>query len=191
MVVTRNEQIASRCKVMRLHGIDRDAFDRYTSEKPAWYYEVVAPGFKYNMTDLAAALGLQQLRRVEGLRQRREAMARRYDEAFADLPVQRPQHAPVGDAHAWHLYVLQLLPEAPVDRNTFIERMAALGIGTSVHFIPLHRHPYWRDTYRLRPEDFPMAELAYSRVVSLPLYTRMTDADQERVIEAVREILTA
>jgi len=191
MVVTRNEQIASRCKVMRLHGIDRDAFDRYTSEKPAWYYEVVAPGFKYNMTDLAAALGLQQLRRVEGLRQRREAMARRYDEAFADLPVQRPQHAPVGDVHAWHLYVLQLLPEAPVDRNTFIERMAALGIGTSVHFIPLHRHPYWRDTYRLRPEDFPMAELAYSRVVSLPLYTRMTDADQERVIEAVREILTA
>lgn len=189
MVVTRHEHIAKRCRVMRLHGIDRDAFDRYRSTRPAWYYEVIAPGFKYNMTDVAAALGIQQLRRVHEMRDRRELLARRYDEAFADLPLRLPAHAPGDDLHAWHLYVIRLLPEAPVDRDTFIEQMSAKGIGTSVHFIPLHRHPYWRDTYGLRVEDFPFADEVYSQVVSLPLYSRMTDSDQERVITAVREIL--
>lgn len=187
MIVTRDTALAARCRVMRLHGIDRDAFDRYTSERPAWYYEVVAPGFKYNMTDIAAALGLQQLRRVCELRDRRDRMARRYDEAFADLPLDLPARAPDGDLHAWHLYVVRLRPEARVGRDAFIVRMAERGIGTSVHFIPLHRHPYWRDTYGLRSEDFPRADAAFARAVSLPLYTRMTDDDQQRVIEAVRQ----
>ncbi len=191
MLVTRDPALASRCRVMRLHGIDRDAFDRYTSTRPAWYYEVIAPGFKYNMTDVAAALGIQQLRRVHELRARRQEIADRYDRAFADLPVRLPAHASDGDVHAWHLYVLQLADDAPVDRNTFIEKMAQRGIGTSVHFIPLHRHPYWRDTYGLKPSDFPEAEAAYARVVSLPIYTKMTDGDVERVIQAVREVLRA
>jgi dTDP-4-amino-4,6-dideoxygalactose transaminase len=189
MVVTRDENLAARCRVMRLHGIDRDAFDRYTSERPAWYYEVVAPGFKYNMTDIAAALGIQQLRRIRELRDRREMMAQRYNQAFADLPVELPATGTPADLHAWHLYVLRLKDEAPMGREAFIERMSERKIGTSVHFIPLHRQPYWRDTYRLSGTSYPQAEDAYVRAVSLPLYTRMSEADQTRVIEAVRELL--
>jgi dTDP-4-amino-4,6-dideoxygalactose transaminase len=189
MVVTRDPQLAKRCRIMRLHGIDRDAFDRYTSETPAWFYSVVAPGFKYNMTDVAASIGIHQLRKLDRFQRRREELAHRYDEAFGDLCVRRPAHAPGGEVHAWHLYVIRLNDDAPVSRDTFINEMAAAGIGTSVHFIPLHLHPYWRDTYRLRPEDFPIATRAFQHVVSLPLYTRMTDADQERVIRATRAIL--
>jgi dTDP-4-amino-4,6-dideoxygalactose transaminase len=189
MVVTRDPQLAKRCRIMRLHGVDRDAFDRYTSETPAWFYSVVAPGFKYNMTDVAASIGIHQLRKLDRFQRRREELAHRYDEAFGDLCVRRPAHAPAGEVHAWHLYVIRLNDDAPVSRDTFINEMAAAGIGTSVHFIPLHLHPYWRDTYRLRPEDFPIATRAFQHVVSLPLYTRMTDADQERVIRATRAIL--
>ena len=190
MIVTRDQKLAKRCQVMRLHGIDRDAFDRYTSETPAWFYSVVAPGFKYNMTDVAAAIGIHQLRKLNRFQRRREELAHRYDEAFGDLCVRRPAHAPDGEVHAWHVYAIRLNDDAPVSRNTFIDEMTAAGIGTSVHFIPLHLHPYWRDTYRLRQEDFPIATHAFQHVVSLPLYTRMTDADQERVIHATRAILS-
>ena len=189
MVVTRSEQIADRCRVMRLHGISRDAFDRYTSEMPSWHYEVIAPGFKYNLTDIAAAIGIQQLRKLGRFHERRVAIARQYLEAFRDLPVILPADAPAGDLHAWHLFILRLTADAPLDRATFIQQMAAAGIGTSVHFIPLHLHPYWRDTYRLTPEQFPNAQQAYEGAVSLPLYTRMTDADVARVIETVRRLL--
>lgn len=189
MIVTRDLALAKRCRVMRLHGISRDAFDRYTSTKPAWHYEVVAPGCKYNMTDLAASLGIQQLKKAWQFRERRAAMAARYDEAFKDLPLLLPSHAPASDTHAWHLYVIRLTDNAPVNRNRFIEMVAKKGIGCSVHFIPLHLHPYWRDRYKLMPDDFPNALHAYERAVSLPLYTKMTDDDQERVIQAVRDIL--
>ncbi len=189
MIVTRNSEIASRCQTMRLHGIDRNAFDRYTSKSPAWFYQVVAPGFKYNLTDLASSIGIHQLRKLDRFLQRRSELAERYDEAFSDLPLQLPAHAPAGDVHAWHLYVVRLAADAPISRDMFIESMAAAGIGTSVHFIPLHFHPYWRDTYHLTPEMFPNATRAYSTAVSLPLYTRMTDADQRRVIREVRRIV--
>ena len=189
MVVTRDPAIAARCRVMRLHGIDRDAFDRYSSERPAWYYEVIAPGFKYNMTDIAAALGLQQLRRLMELRERRHAMAQRYSEAFADLPVRLPPVGDIADLHAWHLYILRLTDRAPMNRDEFIQRMAERKIGTSVHFIPLHRQPYWRQTYQLDSEAYPAAEDTFLRAVSLPLYTRMTEDDERRVIGAVRELL--
>ena len=189
MVVTRNEEIAERCRVMRLHGINRDAFDRYTSDKPSWYYEVVAPGFKYNMTDLAASLGIHQLRKLNDMQAKREAMARKYDEAFEDLPLILPARPLPGDQHAWHLYVIRLKDEAKMSRDDFVAEMFQRGIGCSVHFIPLHLHPYWRDTYQLKPEDFPCAYDAYKRAVSLPLYTRMTEDDQVRVIKAVVELL--
>lgn len=189
MVVTRDPQLAKRCRIMRLHGIDRDAFDRYASETPAWFYNVVAPGFKYNMTDVAAAIGIHQLRKLEKFQRRREELAHRYDEAFRDLSVRRPVHAPFSETHAWHLYVIRLDEQSPVSRDEFINEMSAAGIGTSVHFIPLFLHPYWRDTCNLRPEQFPNAARAFHQVVSLPLYTRMTDGDQNRVIEAVRSIL--
>jgi dTDP-4-amino-4,6-dideoxygalactose transaminase len=189
MIVTRDPELARRCRVMRLHGIDRDAFNRYRSEKPAWFYSVIAPGFKYNMPDLAAAIGLHQLRRGLALQAQRQRMAERYDAAFADLPLLLPPKAPPGDLHAWHLYVIRLTDDAPVSRDAFIEQLAQRGIGASVHFIPLHLHPYWQETYRLRPEDFPCAQRVFERCVSLPLYTRMTEGDQARVIDAVREIL--
>jgi dTDP-4-amino-4,6-dideoxygalactose transaminase len=189
MLLTRSPEIASRCKVMRLHGIDRDAFNRYTSTMPAWFYRVVAPGYKYNMTDIAAAIGIQQLKKINAFQRKRHEMAMRYSEAFKDLCLRRPSHAPAGEMHAWHLYVVRLDEDAPVTRDEFIQRMSDAGIGTSVHFIPLHLQPYWKDTYGLCAEDFPRATRAFRAAVSLPIYTRMTEDDQQRVIEAVRSIL--
>lgn len=190
MIVTRNPEIAKRCSVMRLHGINRDAFDRYTSTKPSWYYEVVAPGFKYNMTDIAASLGIHQLKKAWQLQQKRANIAQRYDEAFADLPLLLPPKANASDTHSWHLYVIRLTEKAPINRDVFIKQMIEKGIGCSVHYIPLHLHPYWRDTYHLQPTDFPRTLSTYQGAVSLPIYTKMTETDQEWVIKAVREILT-
>ncbi|HHT9130650.1 MAG TPA: DegT/DnrJ/EryC1/StrS family aminotransferase [Candidatus Brocadiaceae bacterium] len=189
MIVLRNAEIAERCRVMRLHGINRDVFNRYTSAKSSWYYEVIAPGFKYNMTDIAASLGIHQLKKIWTFQKRRAKMVAYYDEAFSDLPVILSPKAPKDDLHAWHLYVLRLRSEVAISRNRFIELMAEKGIGCSVHFIPLHLHPYWRDTYHLKPEDFPNALGVYERAVSLPLYTKMSMADQKRVVNAVKEIL--
>ncbi|MFN0087464.1 MAG: DegT/DnrJ/EryC1/StrS family aminotransferase [Blastocatellia bacterium] len=191
MIVTRDEEIARRCRVMRLHGISRDAFDRYTSTKPAWHYEVIAPGYKYNMTDLAAAIGIQQLKKARGFQSRRAEMAARYDRELAGLPLLLPPRAPGGDAHSWHLYVIRLSGEMELSRDAFIQGMTERGIGCSVHFIPLHLHPYWRETYNLHPDDFPHARRAFERAVSLPIYTRMTRADQTRVIETIHEALAS
>ena len=192
MVVTDDDAWAGRIRTMRLHGISRDVFDRYTSSKPSWYYEVVAPGFKYNMPDLAAAIGIHQLRKAEDFQSRRKAIARQYDQGLAGLPLQPPVVVRPGDRHAWHLYVIQLeLERLAIDRDRFIELMSEAGIGTSVHFIPLHLHPYWRDRYGFRPEDFPVAYDVYQRAVSLPIYPKMTNENVNRVIEAVRRILVA
>lgn len=191
MLVTRNEALAKRARVMRLHGIDRDAFDRFTARRPSWHYEIVAPGFKYNLTDIAAALGLHQLKRADAFQQRREALAARYDAALAGLPVILPPRAPAGERHAWHLYVLRLRDEAPIGRDALIDRLYAAGIGCSVHYIPLHLHPYWRERYDLRPERFPHSQYAFEAMLSLPLYTRMCEADVDRVVAALHEALGA
>jgi len=189
MLVTRRANVAKRARVMRLHGMNREAFDRFTAKVPSWYYEIVAPGFKYNMTDVAAAIGIHQLPRAQAFQTKRASIAARYDAAFADLPVQLPPQPLPGDIHAWHLYVLQLTPSGPVSRNEFIERLFAVNIGCSVHYIPLHAHPYWRERYHLTADMFPVSEEVSRRSVSLPLYTRMTDADVARVIGAVRAVL--
>ena len=189
MVVTRHPELARRMSVMRLHGMSRDAFDRFTATVPSWYYEIVAPGFKYNLTDIAAALGLHQLKRLPGFQRRREQIAAQFDAGLRDLPVITPPRAAAGDTHAWHLYVLRLAEVAPIKRDTLIERLFAAGIGCSVHYIPLHLQPYWRDRYRLTPDAFPHSQKVYERMLSLPLYTRMTDADVQRVIGAVRTAL--
>ena len=188
MLVTRNAELAKRARVMRLHGMNRDAFDRFTAKTPSWFYEIVAPGFKYNMTDIAAALGIHQLKRLPAFQARREVIAQAYNAAFADLSLILPPEAPEGDVHSWHLYVLRLGDELEIERAVFIERMFALGIGCSVHYIPLHLHPYWRERYELRPEQFPHSQKAFERMLSIPLYTAMTDADVQRVIAAVRAI---
>lgn len=189
MVVTRDPELARRIRLMRLHGISQDAFNRYVSRTPAWFYEVVAAGFKYNLTDIASAIGIEQLRKIDRFRERRVQLARRYDEALAGLPLQLPPH-PAGDSsHAWHLYVVRLAPQARLARDELINELSRRGIGTSVHFIPLHRQPYWRDTCALSPAQFPVAEASYQSMLTLPLYTRMTDADQERVIAAMYALL--
>jgi dTDP-4-amino-4,6-dideoxygalactose transaminase len=189
MVVTRDPDLAQRVRVMRLHGISQDAFDRYVSHKPAWYYEVVAAGFKYNLTDIASAIGIEQLRKIDRFAASRADLARRYHDGLADLPLHLPARPDGDSTHAWHLYVVRLAHGAPLGRDDLIGELARRGIGTSVHFIPLHRQPYWRDTYDLSPARFPVAEACYPRMLTLPLYTKMSDADQDRVIGHLRELL--
>ncbi|MBY0345934.1 MAG: DegT/DnrJ/EryC1/StrS family aminotransferase [Neisseriaceae bacterium] len=190
MLVSRHKEIIERAKIMRLHGISRDAFDRYHSKTVSWSYEVVAPGFKYNMPDILAAIGLQQLKRLPDFHIKRKAMAERYHRALVDLPLTLPFYTSLtGHEHAWHLYMIRLKPEAGIGRNEFIIKMAELGIGCSVHFIPLHLQPVWRDAYHLRQEQFPVAQMAFEQEVSLPLYTKMTELDQDRVIAVVKSLL--
>jgi dTDP-4-amino-4,6-dideoxygalactose transaminase len=189
MLTTANPEYAERAAIMALHGISRDAWKRYAFGG-SWYYEVVAAGYKYNMTDIAASLGLHQLARCQWLLQRRQQIARRYTEAFASLPEVETPPAPSHVVHAWHLYMLRLrLERLTLSRNEFIQALTAVQIGTSVHFIPLHIQPFFRDTYQLTPGDFPAALNAYQRVVSLPIYPGMTDEDVEDVICAVEQIV--
>jgi len=191
MVVCRDPALLRRVRVMRLHGISEDAFDRYTSRRPAWFYQVVAPGYKYNMTDIAAAIGCQQLRKIGQFLARRQQLAARYADRLHGLPLRLPPDADAqaGGQHAWHLYPVRLTAQAPLARDRLIELLAERGIGTSVHYIPLHRQPYWRERYQLRPERFPNAEASYHALLTLPLYTRMSDADQARVIATLTELL--
>ena len=189
MLCTDDEALADRARVMSLHGITRDAWKRYT-EAGSWFYEIDAPGFKYNMTDMAAALGLVQLEKLDVMWQRRKAIASAYDSAFSEIPeLQIPHHDP-RNQHAWHLYVLRLqLGRLSIDRAQFIEELKARRIGASVHFIPLHIHPYYRKKYGYSPTDFPVASEEYQRALSLPIYSKMNDGDIERVIHAVKDIV--
>ena len=190
MVTTEDDTVAERIRLMRLHGVSKDAWNRNASPQPPWYYEVLAPGFKYNLTDIASALGLVQLQRSQQLAARRAAIAKRYTAAFTGNPALEPQimrHP--ADASAWHLYILRLnLDRLTIDRNRFTQELDARGIGCSVHFIPLHLQPYWRDRYNLTPEMFPVSSREYQRVISLPIYPDMTDAMVDRVIEVVCDI---
>jgi dTDP-4-amino-4,6-dideoxygalactose transaminase len=192
MLTTDDDALAERARMMSLHGISRDAWLRYTA-KGSWQYEIVAPGFKYNMTDIAAALGLAQLGRSEELWEIRRRYAASYSEAFRAVPeLEAPPDASPHDRHAWHLYVLRLNPERlALDRAGFIEELRARGIGASVHFIPLHLHPYYRASYGYRRHDFPVASAVYERILSLPLYPRMALDDVDRVIGAVEAIVEA
>jgi len=186
MVTTNNEEYAREMRIWTLHGISHDAWNRYSAEG-SWYYEVVAPGFKYNLTDLQAALGLHQLARLEVMTQRRAELAARYSAGLCDLPEIELPTIRSSVRHAWHLYVIRLqLERLKVNRAEFIEHLKSEGIGTSVHFIPLHRQPYYQYRFGFQPADFPIADDAYERLVSLPLYTRMTENDVDDVIEAVR-----
>jgi dTDP-4-amino-4,6-dideoxygalactose transaminase len=192
MITTENEEYADRMRIMSLHGISKDAWKRYTAEGN-WYYEIIAPGYKYNLTDIAAGLGVAQLRKADAFLKRRMQIADRYHEAFQgldelDLPL--AVEGKEGTTHSWHLYVIRLnLRRLQIDRNRFIEELRHKGIGTSVHFIPLHIHPYYRETYGYRPDDFPVAHETYQRIISLPIYAKMTDRDVERVVESVTEIV--
>ena len=188
MLVTDDEEAATRAKRLSLHGLSNDAWSRY-DDVGSWYYEIEEPGYKYNMTDIAAALGLRQLGRLDDLHAERAAQAARYTDAFSEAPWIEGAHAGAPDEHAWHLYMVRLnLEHLACDRNKFIEALRAENIGTSVHFIPLHLHPYYRDRFGFAPEEFPSAVGLYERVISLPLYPGLTAADQGDVIDAVTKI---
>ena len=189
MVTTDDPDIATRIRTMSLHGLSRDAWNRYTTQG-SWYYEILYPGFKYNLTDIASAVGLAQLQKCERFWKTRDRLATLYDEGFRDIPeIIRPHVAP-SVQHAWHLYVIQIdVDRLTITRNQFIERLQKAGIGCSVHFIPLHLHPYYRNRFGYRPDDFPTANAVFQRIVSLPLYPRMTQYDIERVVRTVSQIV--
>ena len=189
MATTDNPDWAKRMRMMSLHGISHDAWDRYT-EKGSWYYEVVRPGYKYNMTDIAAALGIEQLKRCDDFYQARLRIAERYDEAFADLPEIETPPGSSDLQHAWHLYIIQLrLDRLRIDRQDFIKALNRRRVGTSVHFIPLHLHPFYKQTYGYQASDFPQASTAFERIISLPIYPMMTEQNVNDVIGAVRELV--
>lgn len=191
MVMVRSEKMAQRMRTMRLHGISKDVFDRYQSTVPAWRYDVVAPGFKYNLPDTAAAMGRVQLGRAVEMRDKRRAIAHRYLIAFQDLPIELPTVPEDPEGHAWHLFMLRIDSEtAGMHRDEFINLMSEEGVGTSVHFIPLHLHPYWKEACGSDDSDFPAATREFERTVSLPIFSSMTEEDVDQVIRAVRRVLT-
>ncbi|MEZ4671547.1 MAG: DegT/DnrJ/EryC1/StrS aminotransferase family protein [Anaerolineae bacterium] len=190
-MLTGKSEWVERARLFSLHGMNRDAWKRYDAGG-SWYYEVVEAGFKYNMTDIQAAMGLVQLTRLEQMQKRRREVVARYQQAFStvsalQLPVERPDVS-----HAWHLYVLRLnLDQLTIDRTRFIEELKTRNIGTSVHFIPVHLHPYYRDKYAWKPDSFPIAYNEYQRTISLPLHPRLTNKDVDDVIAAVIDVLEA
>jgi dTDP-4-amino-4,6-dideoxygalactose transaminase len=191
MAVTSNPLLAERMRLMSLHGLSRDAWNRY-SEIGSWEYQIVAPGFKYNLTDIAAAIGVHQLRRATAMRDAREALARRYSQHFraiAEIELPELQH---NRLHAWHLYPIRLnLDKLKIGRNLFVDKLQQSGIGCSVHWKPLHLHPYYRGTFGWMPEDFPVASREWERLISLPLFPSMTDDEQDAVIDRVISICSS
>ncbi len=188
MVVTNDSALADRMKTMRLHGINRDVFDRFTSSKPNWYYEVVAPGFKYNLTDVASSIGIHQLKKAYKLYQRRKEIAKIYNSGLADLRLKLPTQNSADDMHSWHLYVV-CIEEQIVSRDDFIAELALKGIGTSVHYMPLHLHPYWKEQYNLDKNDFPVSSALFEKCFTLPNHPSMTNEDVHYVINTIKELL--
>ena len=189
MVITANLEYAENVRAMSLHGISKQAWNRYSAEG-SWYYEILRPGFKYNMTDMAAALGLVQLGKCDRMREARKRIAEIYDEGLGNLDEVVTPTVRDNVEHAWHLYPIRLsLDRLRISRDEFITMMREQNIGTSVHFIPLHLHPFYRDAYRYRRQDFPNASNAYERLVSLPIYPAMIESDAVDVVTVVQDII--
>jgi len=188
-MLTGTPDFVEKCRIISLHGMSRDAWNRYSKEG-SWYYEVLLPGFKYNMTDIQASLGLVQLEKLESFQLRRAEIVAKYNQEFKNYDALEIPVAKAEVEHAWHLYVLKLnLQALRINRNQFIEELKVCNIGTSVHFIPIHLHPYYRDKYGYKPEDFPVAFNNYQRILSLPLHAGLSDNDVQDVIAAVVEIV--
>lgn len=191
MLTTSDVQIAERLRTRRLHGMSRDAWRRYSKEG-SWRYDVSYPGFKYNMTDTAAAMGLVQLRRLPAMHRRRQELARLYNQELAGIPeLMLPVSLPEVE-HAWHLYVVRLVPERlKIHRDGVIEALKQAGVGSQVHFIPLHLHSFYRDTFGLTPEQFPVASRAAETILSLPFFTLMSDEEVRYVAATLRSVIDA
>ncbi|ODT65270.1 MAG: UDP-4-amino-4,6-dideoxy-N-acetyl-beta-L-altrosamine transaminase [Pelagibacterium sp. SCN 63-23] len=189
MIVTANEAVAQRCRVMRLHGIDRDAFRRFQGDSAAWSYDIVAPGFKYNLTDIAAALGRKQLERAFDMRDRRATIAEIYQQALGDLPLELPPAPPQDDIHAWHLFPIRLSTAARIDRSTLEAALNDAEIGYSVHYTPLHKMTYWNERYNLSDNRFPVATSYFDRCLSLPIFSSMKRDEVQQVVSVIRNAL--
>lgn len=189
MACTADEALADRMRIMSLHGISRDAWKRFTGEG-TWYYEIIAPGYKYNLTDIASAIGIHQLRRADALQRRREQLAGEYRARLGDIEeIVLPEVAP-DRVHSWHLYVIRLkLDKLKIDRAQFIELLKKQGIITSVHYTPLHMHPYYRDKFGYKPSDLPVMASIYPTILTLPLFPDMREDQLEHVCKTVRQLV--
>jgi dTDP-4-amino-4,6-dideoxygalactose transaminase len=187
-MLTGAPEFIEKARICSLHGMNRDAWKRY-DKGSSWYYEVIYPGFKYNMTDIQASIGLQQLKKIDGFQKRRQEIVNEYDKAFSQYPYFEIPCRLSNINHSWHLYVLRInLDTLVIGRDQFIEELKDRNIGTSVHFIPIHLHPYYRDKYGYKPKDYPVAYSNFKRIISLPIYPRMSDQDISDVIEAVLDV---
>jgi perosamine synthetase len=188
MAVTGDAELADRIRLMSLHGLSHDAWGRY-SGGGSWDYKIIAPGYKYNLTDIAAAIGIHQLERAEEMRLKREEIAHRYLQELSDVEEIELQHDDINRIHSWHLFPIRLrLEKLSIDRNEFMEKLKEDGIGCSVHWRPLHLHPYYQETFGWRPEDFPVATPMWERLISLPIFPGMTDDEVAYVIQSIRKI---
>ncbi|MEY2428744.1 MAG: hypothetical protein QOJ40_1629, partial [Verrucomicrobiota bacterium] len=189
MACTQNDEYADRMRIMSLHGISQDAWKRFTAAG-SWYYEIMAPGFKYNMTDIAAAIGIHQLRKADQMHRKRTKWAELYSSLLGSLeelvlPRQQPNRV-----HSWHLYAIRLqLDKLKIDRAQFIKELQQRGIGIAVHWMPLHMHPYYRETFGYATNDLPTASSLYPQIITLPLYPDMTEGDVHYVCDSIQNIL--
>jgi perosamine synthetase len=190
MACTRDDGHAQRMRIMSLHGLSRDAWKRF-ADGGSWYYEITAPGFKYNLTDIAAAIGIHQVRKAQQLHERRSAWAAYYAQKLRDVEELILPEAQPNRIHSWHLYVIRLrLDQLRIDRAQFISELRKRGIGTSVHWLPLHMHPYYREKYGYTPHDLPVAAQLYHGIISLPIYPDLTEVDAEYVCNTIRNIVS-
>ena len=189
MACTNNDEYADRMRIMSLHGISKDAWKRFTVEG-SWYYEIIAPGYKYNLTDIASAIGIHQLRKAERFHHRRTEIVEAYNRVLKEVEeLTLPQTMP-DRIHSWHLYVLRLkLDRLKIDRGQFITELQQRGISASVHWLPLHMHPYYRETYGYAPQDLPMASSLYPEIITLPLYPDMSEGELAYVCDSIKEII--
>lgn len=189
MVTTNDDRLAENIRLLSLHGLSKDAWKRYSHEG-TWYYDIICPGYKYNMMDVQAAIGIHQLKRAPEMQKRREEIARKYTKALRTIPEITLPRIKKNVRHAWHLYPILINADLlSISRNGFIDVLKSENIGTSVHFIPLHLHPYYQRTYGYKRGDFPVAESAFDRTVSLPIYPRMSENDVDDVIASVRKVV--
>lgn len=189
MITTNEDILEDKIRIMSLHGISKDAWKRYSSGG-SWYYEILSPGYKYNMNDIQASIGIHQLKKLDNMQKRRLEIVKNYDDAFKDVPQINTPTVKKYATHAWHLYPVQINTDLlKINRNMFIDALKAENIGSSVHFIPIHLHPYYKNKYGFKYGDFPLSEFVYEREISLPIYPKMTDRDVEDVVEAVMKII--
>lgn len=190
MACTNDDALAERMRIMALHGISKDAWKRFTAEG-SWYYEIVAPGFKYNLTDVAAAIGIHQLKKADAFRKAREKVALSYGRHLQGVEEVILPLAAENRIHSWHLFAIRLrLDRVSIDRAQIIQELKMAGIGTSVHWMPLHMHPYYRNTYGFKTEDFPVSARLFQEIISLPIYPGLTEKEVARVCDTLRSILS-